>query len=270
MLKICLNISILLREYAFLDRFQAAADLGFRAVEFWYPTGIHFDEIIKAKEAAGLQVALVNADGGDLAKGDRGFLGNTAYDDHVRANFTEVLQLVDALGCSQINLLGGNAVPGMDRASQLAAAAQMQRDLCQQAVQQNVTVLVEPQNAFDNPRYMFTTTAAGLEQIRQVGAENLKLQYDVYHMQRSEGNIIDTLQHTMNHIAHIQIADSPRRNQPGTGELNYPVILAELERLGYGGYVALEYNPLNGDSIASFSWLPLEQRVTLTPAALQQ
>jgi hydroxypyruvate isomerase len=265
MLKICLNISILLREYAFLDRFQAAADLGFKAVEFWYPTGIDFDQLVKAKEAAGLQVALVNADGGDLAKGDRGFLGNIAYNDYVRANFTEVLQLVDALGCSQINLLGGNAVPGLDRAAQLALAAEMQRELCQQAAQHQVTVLLEPQNPFDNPRYMFATTAAGLHQIRQVGAANLKLQYDVYHMQRSEGNIIDTLRRTIDEIAHIQIADSPTRNQPGTGELNYPAIFRELDRLGYTGYVALEYNAPNGDTAASLAWLPMEQRAMLTP-----
>jgi hydroxypyruvate isomerase len=261
MFYMALNISILLREYAFLDRFQAAADLGFGAVEFWYPTGIDFDALITAKERAGVRVALVNADGGDLAAGERGYLGNPAHDDYLRANFTRTLDLARALDCRSINLLGGNGVPGMERSAQLAHAALMQRELCQQAAQQGVTVLLEPQNTYDNPLYMFTSTAAGVHQIERVGAPNLMLQYDVYHMQRAEGNILHMIQLQLGRIGHIQIADSPGRHQPGTGELNYAVILREIAALGYARFVALEYHPL-GSTAESLAWLPLDQRVT--------
>lgn len=255
-----LNISILLKEYEFLDRFQAAADLGFGAVEFWWPRGIDLDALLKAREQAGIKVALFNADGGDLAAGERGFLGNPDKADYVRENFALALELAEALGCPTIHVLGGDIVLGMTQIEQLSLAAQLQAELCAKAAEHDITITLEPQNQWDAPHYLFTHTAEGVAQIEAVGAPNLKLQYDVYHMQIMEGNIVNTLRRTIDHIAHIQIADVPGRNQPGTGELNYPFIFQELDALGYEEYVGLEYNPRNDDSMAALAWLPKSQR----------
>ncbi len=261
MIRWSLNISTLLREYPFLDRFRAAADLGFGAVEFWWPSDTDLDAVIKAREAAGVAVALFNTDGGNLAAGDRGFLGDPATVDYLRANFVQALDLAVAMDCRTIHVLGGNAVPGMAREAQLEEAARMQRELCALAAPRSVTVTLEPQNHWDAPRYLFTTTAQGIEQLQRVGAPNLKLQYDVYHMQRMEGSITTTLREYIEQIAHIQIADVPGRNQPGTGELNFPFIFREIQALGYEGYIGLEYVAQDNDTAASLSWLPVEQRI---------
>jgi|FLYN01.1.fsa_nt_gi hydroxypyruvate isomerase len=260
MIRWSLNISMLLKEYDFLDRFRAAADLGFGAVEFWWPAGIDLNALVKAREAAGVQVALFNADGGNLAAGERGFLGNPDRADYVRENFTLALDLAETLRCPLIHVLGGNIVAGMTRDEQLAQAAALQGELCAQAAERGITVTLEPQNQWDAPYYLFTHTAEALAQIEAVGAPNLKLQYDIYHMQLMEGNIVNTLRRSINQIAHIQIADVPGRHQPGTGELNYPYIFSQIDAMGYDGYIGLEYNPVDGDTAASLAWLPKEHR----------
>ncbi|MEP7284686.1 MAG: TIM barrel protein [Chloroflexota bacterium] len=262
MIRWSLNISTLLREYPFLERFKRAADLGFKAVEFWWPTGIDLDALIRACEAACVSVAVLNTDGGNAAAGERGFLGNPAKANDLRANFILALDLATALDCKLINLLGGTLVPGMTREAQLAEAAQMQAELCALAAARDVTVTLEPQNCWDAPHYLFTTSAQGIAQINAVGAANLKLQYDVYHMQRMEGRITDTLHDYIEQIAHIQIADVPGRNQPHTGELNYPFILREIQLIGYDGYVGLEYYAPGGDTLGALSWLPKTRRAT--------
>lgn len=266
MIRWCLNISILLREYPFLDRFQAAADLGFGAVEFWWPTGVDLDALIRACKAAGLAVALFNTDAGDLAAGERGFLGNPARADYILSNFQQALELADALGCKQIHVPGGDVLPGMSEAAMAAESIRVHRQLCALALPRRVTLTLEPQNVLDAPYFRFRTVGGALAYIDQVGAENLKIQYDVYHQQRTEGNIVANLRAHLARIAHIQIADVPDRNQPGTGELRYSYIFEQLVRMGYAGYVSLEYIAPGGDTRAALEWLPLECRKTFDPA----
>jgi hydroxypyruvate isomerase len=255
-----LNIGTLLREYSFLDRFQAAVDLGFGAVEFWWPAGIELDKVVKAVQASGVKIALFNADAGDIPAGDRGFLGDPARADYVRANFKQCLDLAATVDCKTIHVLGGNQVASMSRVDQQAAAANMQRELCSLAALKGVTVTLEPQNRLDGPRYLFSSTAEALAQIKAVGAPNLKLQYDVYHAQRMEGSITATIRENIRQIAHIQVADVPGRNHPGTGELNYPFIFEQIQASGYAGYVGLEYLAPNNETVEALAWLPKDQR----------
>ncbi len=265
MIRFSLNISTLLREYPFLERFKVATDLGFQAVEFWWPGDVDLDSVVKACQVARLKVALFNADGGNVAAGERGFLGNPAKAEYVRANFQRALDLAAELDCRIIHVLGGTALPTMTRAAQLDEAARVQRELCELAAPCGVTVTLEPQNRWDAQRYLFTTTAEGLAQIQKVGARNLQLQYDVYHMQRMEGNITPTIRETIAQIAHIQIADAPDRHQPGTGELNFPFIFQEIQATGYDGYVGLEYFAPDDNTAASLAWLPRDQRAGYNP-----
>jgi hydroxypyruvate isomerase len=255
-----INISTLLKEYAFLDRFKAAADLGFGAVEFAWPADTDLNALVKAKESAGVKVALFNADG-DLTMGERGYLGNPSRADYIRANFRQALDLAKVLECPLIHVLGGNIVSGIERYEQLAEAARIQRELCTMASASGAMITLEAMNRWDAPRYLFSTTAQALEQIDRVGSRRLKLQYDVYHMQRMEGNITTTLQTHIGQIAHIQIADVPGRNQPGTGELNFPYIFEHIESLDYAGYIGLEYIAPGGNTEAALNWLPRECRI---------
>jgi hydroxypyruvate isomerase len=120
--------------------------------------------------------------------------------------------------------------------------------------------MVEAVNTFENGPYLLYTTGQAVEFVEGVGRENVKIQHDFYHMQRMEGNLVATLRDNIGHIGHVQVADSPGRGEPGTGEIHYPYVLAELEDLGYDGYVGLEYNPATGNTEESFGWLPEELR----------
>lgn len=252
------NISTLFKEAPFLERFALAARAGFTAVEFWWPE----DDLAAVRDAvrdAGLRVALFNFHGGDLPAGDRGLLSNPATEQQFRENVPVALELARDLGCDRLNLLVGLRIEAMRREEQLDLACRNVRWAADEAARADVTVLVEAVNTKDLGGYLLDTTAAATTFIRQVGRSNVAYQYDVYHMQRMEGDIVSTLHAEMPHIGHIQIADSPGRGEPGTGEVRYPYVLREIEALGYGGYVGLEYNPTAGTE-ESLRWLPRELR----------
>jgi hydroxypyruvate isomerase len=132
----------------------------------------------------------------------------------------------------------------------------------------SIGVVVEALNSFENPRYLLTNTSETLKLLAEVDRPNLKYQYDVYHMQRMEGNLIATLREHIGQIGHIQIADSPDRHEPGTGEIHFPHVLTELDTPGYEGYVGLEYNP-TGSSEQSFAWLPDDRREAIAVSDLR-
>jgi hydroxypyruvate isomerase len=165
-----------------------------------------------------------------------------------------------ALGCERINVLVGHEISGPDREEQLALARENVRFAAEKAEAANVTVMVEAVNTFENGPYLLCTTEQAVEFVGRVGRENVRIQHDFYHMQRMEGNLVANLREHRDHIGHVQIADSPGRGEPGTGEIHYPFVLGELERLGYDGYVGLEYNPTTETTEESFGWLPKELR----------
>jgi hydroxypyruvate isomerase len=125
----------------------------------------------------------------------------------------------------------------------------------EQARTQGVDIMIEAVNSYENGPYLLDTTAKAVSFLDAVGADNVKLQYDVYHMQRMEGNLADTITRVLPRIGHVQIADPPRRTEPGTGEVNYRFVLGLLERTGYGGWVGLEYNPTTPTTEESFGWM---------------
>lgn len=247
------NLSLLFGELPFLERFQAAADAGFGAVEFWWPPEDP-DLVTRAVGRAGVTVAVLNFFAGDMPAGDRGLLSDPDRQHEFRANVPIALELARGIGCRRLNaLVGLESSPGA-RAEQLALARDNVRWAADLAVDQGAEVLIEAVNTFENGPYLLATTAAARAFVAEVDRPNVRLQYDAYHMQRMEGNVVDTLRRHLPEIAHVQIADSPGRNEPGTGELDYDLILAELSRLGYDGYVGLEYRP-SGATLESFGWL---------------
>ncbi|MQA84045.1 MAG: TIM barrel protein [Streptosporangiales bacterium] len=261
------NVSILFTEVPFLDRFARAAEAGFGAVEFWWPGGEDLGTVERAVREAGLSVALLNFDAGDMSSGDRGLAGHPDREGQFRENVPVALELAGALGCRRLNALVGLAVPGMERAEQLDVASANVAFAAQRAAASGAEVMIEAINTFDNGPALLSTTAEALDFVRGVGRDNVRLQYDAYHMQRMEGNLVATLRQHIDAIGHVQVADSPGRGEPGTGEIHYPFVLAALDELGYDGYVGLEYRPAAESTEDSLRWLPRDLRRGRAPVA---
>lgn len=254
------NVSILFKEVSFLERFGLAAEAGFSAVEFWWPAGEDLGEVERAVREAGLEVALFNFDAGDMPNGERGLVGDPGRVDQFRENVPVALELAGRLGCERMNVLAGHEKEGMRREEQLALARENVAFAADRSREAGVTVLVEAVNTFENGPYLLWTTEQAVRFVEGVGRENVKIQHDLYHMQRMEGNLVATLRSHIEAIGHVQVADSPGRGEPGTGEIHYPFVLAELEKLGYDGFVGLEYNPTKETTEESFGWLPEGKR----------
>ena len=259
-MKFCANVSILFKETSFLNRFRSAREAGFSVVEFWWPDGEDLGEVEAAVGEANLDVALVNFYAGDMPGGDRGLLSDPERQERFRENVPVALEFARRLGCRNLNALVGHEKPGMEREEQLSLARENVAFAADEAAERGAGVLIEAVNTFENGPYLLSNTREAAAFVEGVGRENVRLQYDVYHMQRMEGNLVATLREHIGRIGHVQVADSPGRGEPGTGEIRYPFVLAELERLGYDGYVGLEYNPSEGDTGASLTWLPEELR----------
>ena len=255
-MKFCVNVSILFKEAPLIERFGMARSAGFSAVEVWWPAGEDLDEVEAAIRDAGLTVALFNFDAGDMPAGDRGLIADPDRQDRFRENVPVALELAQRLGCSRLNALAGQEIPGMRREEQLELARENVAWAAGRAAEFGVEVLVEAVNTFENGPYLLYTTRDAANFLRSVGVAKVKLQYDFYHMQRMEGNLSVNVREYIGQIGHVQVADSPARGEPGTGEIHYPYVLGVLEELGYDGYVGLEYNPTTERTEDSFAWIP--------------
>ena len=259
-MRFCVNVSILFTEVPLLARFASARDAGFDAVELWWPRGEDPGAVQSAIEDAGVEVVLLNFDAGDMPADDRGLISDPALTEAFRANVPVALELAAAVGCTKLNALAGHELPGTERDAQLELARDNVRFAADAAAAQGAQVLIEAVNTLENGPYLLSDTPAASEFVRSVERENVRLQYDAYHMQRMEGDVTATIERYFDEIAHVQIADSPGRGQPGTGELNFDFILGRLEELGYDGHVGLEYKAPDGDTEASLAWLPRDRR----------
>lgn len=259
-MRFCPNLSMLFKEVDFVERFSPAAEAGFAGVEFWWPSGEDLDQVEAAVKDAGLQVALFNFDAGDMPGGDRGLVSDPDRKQQFRDNVPVALELARSVQCSRLNALVGLELDGMDRAEQLELAADNVGWAADRAAEHGIEVMIEAVNTFENGPYLLSTTSAAADFVERVGRENVKLQYDAYHMQRMEGNIVANLRERIERIGHIQVADSPERGEPGSGELNYRYILAALAGLPYEGWVGLEYKPTTETTEESLAWLPKEKR----------
>lgn len=248
------NVSTMFTERRFLDRFDAAAAAGFNAVEFWWPAEQTIDDVVSAVRDADLEVVLFNFDGGDLAAGDRGLLNDPDREERFHDNVPQAVELALAVGCQQLNALVGLEQPEVDRAEQLERARNNVRHAARQVAPHGIRVLIEAINTYDNGPYLLHRTDQASSFLHAVAEPNLGLQYDVFHMQRMEGNLAATLRRYIDEIAHVQIADAPGRGEPGTGEIRFEYIFETLDDLGYTGHVGLEYIPTTETTEASLGW----------------
>ena len=248
------NLSMLFTEVPFLDRFGAAAKAGFKAVEYVSPYEQAL-EIVKAKlDEFRLEQALFNLPAGDWAKGDRGIACDPARTDEFRESVATAIRYAHALDCPRLNCLAGIAPKHADAAAIRATFIGNLRYAAAEFKKAKLTLLIEAINSYDIPGFWLNTSAQAIGVMDEVGADNLLFQYDIYHMQRMEGELAATIERLLPRIGHFQLADNPGRNEPGTGEINYAFLFAHLDRLGYKGWIGCEYKPLNG-TVAGLGWM---------------
>ena len=258
-LKFAANLSMLYPDRPFLDRFGAARAAGFTAVEFLFPSEFGYAAIRQRLHEHGLQVVLFNIAPGNFAAGERGVLSHPGRQVDFRRTMEEALTYAHELQSPRIHVMVGNRLPEIDYRVQVDTIVENLAWATPLAAAAGVTLLVEPLNATDQPRYLIHTTAEGMAIVEAVNHPNLRLQYDVYHAQMTEGNLLTTIKRLLPWIGHMQISDVPGRHEPGTGEINYPAVFATVEAIGYQGYIGLEYHP-SGDTDQSLAWLPIAQR----------
>jgi hydroxypyruvate isomerase len=248
------NLTFLFNDLPFLDRFPAAARAGFQYVEYMSPYEQPAPVLGGLLKENGLRQVLFNLPAGDWAAGDRGIAADPFRVEEFRKGVDRALEYAAALGVERVNCLAGKRLENVSHEEQWRVLGDNLRYAALRLSQQGRTLLVEPINHVDIPGFFLSTSKEGFRLIEEVGAANLQLQYDVYHMQRMEGELTQTIRTHMARIGHIQIADNPGRHQPGTGEINYRFLLGELDRLGYPGYVGLEYVP-QPNTVESLAWV---------------
>jgi hydroxypyruvate isomerase len=251
--KFAANLSLMFQEVSFLHRFAAARDAGFDAVEFQFPYAHAAEEIAERLQRARLQPVLHNLPAGNWEAGERGLACDPARVGQFQDSVALALDYAAVLGVRQLHCLAGLRRPGVSPARARATYIANLRFAAAALKEHGLDLLIEPINTFDVPGYFLTGTAQAAAIIAECGADNLFLQYDVYHMQRMEGELANTLRARLPLIRHIQVADSPGRHEPGTGEINYRYLFDLLDQLGYGGWVGCEYLP-QGDTLAGLGW----------------
>ena len=241
--KFSANLGWLFTEHEFLDRFAAAALAGFKGVEFASPYELSAKELAWRLDDNGLEMVLFNLPFGNFAKGERGLACLPHRKREFRDGLKHALEYADSLNCKRINALAGIAPEGVALFVLWETLAENLAFAAEALAKQNITLVVEPINRFDMPGFFLNTSADGLRAIAAAGHPNIKLQYDIYHMQRMEGELANSLKRLMPVIGHMQLADNPGRHEPGTGEINYTYLLRLIAELGYQGWIGCEYTP---------------------------
>ena len=242
------NVAWLFTEHPWMDRFAAARDAGFSAVEFPWPDDA--PATADAVRAAGIRTALLNAPAGDLAAGDRGWPNDPARVQEWRDAFRSALSLADELGCPTINVLAGNRVAHASGTEQLECLEANLRWALEQASVQAVAVVTELLNRQENPDYLLGTLDDADALLARLAPIGWRLQLDTWHLGLTDLDVPAAIRRAGRQIGHVQWADVPGRHEPGTGTLNWSAIVEALRTAGYHGAVGLEYRPTSG-----FEWL---------------
>ncbi len=237
------NLTMLFTEHAFLDRFEAAAKAGFTAVEFLFPYGFKAADIKQRLDANGLTLVLHNLPAGDWDAGERGIACLPDRVDEFRAGVARAIEYAQVLGVPQLNCLAGKAPAGVDAGTLRRTLVANLRFASAELDKAGLKLLIEPINNYDIPGFFLNRTELAISVLDEVGAANAFVQYDIYHAQRYEGELAATMTKYLARIGHIQLADNPGRNEPGTGEINYAFLFKHIDRIGYTGWIGCEYKP---------------------------
>jgi hydroxypyruvate isomerase len=241
--KFAANLTMLFSELPFLDRFAAAKAAGFSGVEHLFPYDFDKADLREQLDEHGLTQVLHNLPAGNWGAGERGIATLPERVDEFRDGVARAIDYAKALDCRQLNCLVGIAPRDADPFELNEVLVGNLRFAADALAKERIRLLVEPINTLDIPGFFLNRTEQAVQLIADVRSSNLFIQYDIYHMQVMEGDIARTVQKHLPRIAHIQLADNPGRNEPGTGEINYPFLFRHLDTIGYRGWVGCEYKP---------------------------
>jgi hydroxypyruvate isomerase len=248
--KLAANVSMLFPQLDFLDRFAAARKAGFRHVEYQFPYAHDAAEVARRARDAGVEVVLHNLPPGDYARGERGIACLAGREREFRESVARGIEYAKAARCPRLNCLAGLApVDEEHRAVLVANLRYAARKLGEAGLQ----LMIEPINTRSVPGFFLTGSRQAVDVLNAVGEGNAFVQYDLFHMQIMEGDLAATIERLLPRIGHMQVADVPARNEPGTGEINFEFLLRHIDRLGYSGWIGCEYNP-RGDTVEGLKW----------------
>jgi hydroxypyruvate isomerase len=248
------NLSMMFNEVGFLERFGAAAKAGFRGVEFLFPYEFPAAQIREQLDRHKLQMILFNMPPGDWAAGDRGLACDPAKVSQFQENIGKAVEYARTLGCGQIHCMAGLKPRGAtEQAMRETYIANLQfagRELAKHGMK----LLIEAINTRDIPGFYLNYSRQAFDIMHYANVPNLYFQYDIYHMQIMEGDLAPTVEKNLAKIAHMQLADTPGRHEPGTGEINYPFLFEFFDRIGYRGWIGCEYRPA-GKTEDGLGWI---------------
>jgi hydroxypyruvate isomerase len=254
LIRLAANLSMLFTEVPFIERFDAAAQAGFRGVEYLFPFEVTATEIRAQLDRHHLTQVLFNLPAGDWARGERGIAALPGRAEEFRRGVEQALHYARICGCRKLHAMPGKLPGGADRERCLAMFVDNLIFAADAVAADGIDILIEPINTrVDIPGYLLDRTDLALELIARADRPNVKLQFDMYHVQIMEGDLARSIERLLPHIGHMQLADNPGRHEPGTGEINYEWLLQRIDDLGYPGWVGCEYKPL-GPTVAGLGW----------------
>ena len=252
--KFAANLSMLFTELPFMERFAAAKAAGFEAVEYLFPYAFDKSELVNALKSNNLKQVLHNLPAGNWDAGDRGMACDPARVDEFRSGVMLGIEYATTLGCPQLNCLAGKLPAGVSTDQARATLVANLAFAAEKLKVAGLRLLMEPINYFDIPGFFLNRTDQAAAIQDDVGSDNLFIQYDIYHAQRMEGELGNTLKNNLARIGHIQLADNPGRNEPGTGEINYAWLFRHIDAIGYTGWIGCEYKPKT-NTVDGLGWI---------------
>ncbi len=247
------NLSMMFNEVPFLDRFAAARAAGFEAVEFLFPYEHPAAEIAARLRDNGLQQVLFNAPPGSWEAGERGIASLPGRSEEFREGIRRALDYATELGCPRLHVMAGLKPAGVPHDTLTATYAVNLAWAAEECGRAGVKPIIEPINHRDIPGFFLNTTDQAAAVIQAIGPDRLGMQFDLYHCQITEGDVVKRVEKHLPLIAHMQVADTPGRNEPGTGEVNWPFVFSRIDALGFRGWIGCEYRPA-GNTEAGLGW----------------
>jgi hydroxypyruvate isomerase len=252
--KFCANLTLLYNEHDFMARFAAAAEAGFSGVEYLFPYDFDKDQLARQLREHKLTQVLHNLPAGNWSGGERGIACHPDRVAEFKNGVGKAIEYATALGCKQLNCLAGIRPPAVDPQNAREIFIRNLQYAAPLLANSGIKLLIEPINTRDIPGFFLNYTQQALDIIKAAGSDNLFLQYDIYHMQIMEGDLARTIEANLALIPHMQLADNPGRNEPGTGEINFPWLFSHIDKIGYQGWIGCEYKPATSTA-AGLGWV---------------
>lgn len=244
MTRLAANLSMLFSELPFLDRIDAAAAAGFDGVEWMFSYEVPAEQVRDRLDRNGLTSVLINMPAGDWSAGERGLAGLPGRREEFEAGMALARDYALVLDCQRIHVMAGLCPDPAERPAYIETYVSSLQYAADCLAGTGIEVMIEPINRkHDMPGYLVAGSDEGVAMLERIGRDNVRLQYDIYHMQITEGDLLRTIQRLLPYIGHIQIADNPGRNEPGTGEIAFERLLPAIDALGYAGWIGCEYRP---------------------------